>query len=455
MTMRPAARVEDDIAHSNAVSNMLLGIAGGLVLGTVLVAATVATGGLALVAAVGAGAGLVSAGGLAGKYIGEGSMGAPCGKFVTGSPNVYINDRPATMTFASFAACGNHASPIPLATGSSTVFINGGMAGREGETLACSAKSIARCSPNVSIGGESAADPRVTIKPEVPAWAVTTLQVLGIAGAVMALPYAIATVGVAATVGSGVLGYYGAEYGGKGARMLGEAMGMSESNIRKLEVAGGFLGGMAGGAAGAKGAGALGNRMLPKATTPLGVTLRQGRTGNAPTYSPEVVANARRLGIAPSKVQQVLDTPKADRPLPSDYVGPRRMAEHGAAFENGASRLTLESSVKKYGLGQRDGTTFVSTSDEVDGILSSAGSDPRKLESALGLPKGQLDGEQLVRVDFNKDAMRDLDVRMPRGNEAGANDQWLPGGLLPGGQNEAVINGANALPGHYKIKGVP
>jgi uncharacterized Zn-binding protein involved in type VI secretion len=254
MTMMPAARVGDDIAHSNAGTGMLLGILAGAAVGAVLVAATVATGGLALVAAAGAAASLVSAGGLSGMYIGEASMGPPCGKFVTGSPNVFVNGRPATFTAGSFAACSKESgTPLPLATGSSTVFINFGMAGRQTEKIGCSAQSVPVVSPNVFIGGESAQDPRVAITPEVPAWAVTTLKVLGIAGAIAALPFAIATVGVAATIGGAVLGYVGAIGGAAGGRALGEALGMSEAGIRSLEVAGGFLGGMVGGAAGTKG----------------------------------------------------------------------------------------------------------------------------------------------------------------------------------------------------------
>ncbi|MGH6613466.1 HNH endonuclease [Sphingomonas sp.] len=261
MTMPPAARVGDDIAHSNAGTGMLLGILAGAAIGAVLVAATVATGGLALVAAAGAAAGMVSAGGLGGMYIGEASMGPPCGKFVTGSPNVFINGRPATFTFGSFAMCSKDGgSPIPLATGSSTVMINIGMAGRQDEKIGCSAKSVPQVSPNVFIGGESAQDPRVEITPEVPAWAVTTLQVLGIAGAIAALPFAIATVGVAATLGGLALGFVGAKFGAQGGRALGEALGMSEAGIRSLEMAGGFLGGMAGGMAGTKGVQAFNSR---------------------------------------------------------------------------------------------------------------------------------------------------------------------------------------------------
>ncbi len=123
-----------------------------------------------------------------------------------------------------------------------------------GEKLGCSALVVAPCSPDVNIGGPTVADPNVVVSPEGPVWAVTGLQALGIAGAVMALPYAIATVGVAATIGGGVAGYFGGEYGGKAGAALGRAMGMSETGIRSMEAGGQFLGGMLGGAAGTRGA---------------------------------------------------------------------------------------------------------------------------------------------------------------------------------------------------------
>ncbi len=130
------------------------------------------------------------------------------------------------------------------------------------------------------------------------------------------------------------------------------------------------------------------------------------------------------------------------------------MSEHADAFQNGASRLTLQSSVDKYGLGQRDGTTFVMTPSETDGVIANANGDPRALESALGLPPGQLDDDKLVRVDFTPQSMTDLNMRMPSGSEAGANSQWMPGGYLPSGANEAVIDGASAQPQHYTINPV-
>lgn len=252
MSVKPAARVGDDIAHSNAGTGMLMGVLAGAAVGAVLIAATVATGGLALVAAAGAAAGMVSAGGLGGMYIGEASMGPACGKFVTGSPNVFINGKPALFTAGSFASCRKDSGPIPLATGSSTVSINTGMAGREGEKVGCSAVSIAQVSPNVFIGGDSVQDPRVAIQPEVPGWAVTTLQVLGIAGAIAALPYSIVALGVAGTIGTAAAGAVGALGLSAAARPIGEALGMSEAGIRTLETAGGFLGGMIGGGAAAR-----------------------------------------------------------------------------------------------------------------------------------------------------------------------------------------------------------
>ncbi|HTE40783.1 MAG TPA: hypothetical protein VK629_08130, partial [Steroidobacteraceae bacterium] len=46
--------------------------------------------------------------------------------------------------------------------------------------------------------------------------------------------------------------------------------------------------------------------------------------------------------------------------------------------------------------------------------------------------------DEMVRIDI-PDA-KQPGVRMPSGNEMGANDQWLPGGKLPTGYDEAVTN---------------
>ena len=272
----PAARIGDPIAHSNAGTGMLVGALIGLAAGAVLVGATIATGGaaLAVVAAVGGAAGLTSFGGLSGMNIGGGSMGSPTGMLVKGAVNVRINAQFATMTSMGLATCSSHSGQIPLATGAATVKINGLPAGRVGEKLGCSALVVEPCSPNVKIGGPSVADPNVVVSPEVPGWAVTGLQALGIAGAIMALPFAIATVGIAATIGGGVAGYFGGEYGGKAGRALGTAMGMSETGIRSMEAGGQFLGGMVAGAAGTRGGIAADARYLG-GSSPATIAARQ------------------------------------------------------------------------------------------------------------------------------------------------------------------------------------
>ena len=74
MSRNPAARVCDHIAHSNAGMGMLMGVLAGAAVGVVLVAATTSTGGLSLVAAADAAAGMVWAGSMGAMYIGEASM---------------------------------------------------------------------------------------------------------------------------------------------------------------------------------------------------------------------------------------------------------------------------------------------------------------------------------------------------------------------------------------------
>ena len=102
----------------------------------------------------------------------------------------------------------------------------------------------------------------------------------------------------------------------------------------------------------------------------------------------------------------------------------------------------------KYGIAQRDGTSFVMPTREVDDLMRSTGGDPRAMEEALGLPNGFLDGD-VVRVDIPEDNLPGL--RMPSGNEAGANDEWLPGGHLPTGISEAVIDGGTIPSDGYSV----
>lgn len=80
-------------------------------------------------------------------------------------------------------------------------------------------------------------------------------------------------------------------------------------------------------------------------------------------------------------------------------------------------------------------------------MLKEAGGDRVKLEAMLGLPPGQLGLGSLSRVDIKDPSS--LNIRVPSGNEAGANPQWLPGSKLPTGKLEGVIDLEKAPPGSW------
>lgn len=160
-------------------------------------------------------------------------------------------------------------------------------------------------------------------------------------------------------------------------------------------------------------------------------------------------ADAGRVGhgLSQSQLDDVVAIEKGLRPDPSTYLPAQYIDDHLALFDDGATRFQLQSGLDKYGPGQRDGTSFVVPKAEADRLLAETAGDPRALEQALGLPVGQLDGaDPLMRVDF--DAPRDHGLRMPSGNEAGANDQWIPGGKLPNGNSEAIVDAGGLSPGN-------
>lgn len=135
---------------------------------------------------------------------------------------------------------------------------------------------------------------------------------------------------------------------------------------------------------------------------------------------------------------------RGDRPLPSSYLDEKYIRDHLARFDDGATRFYKMDSITEHGPGNR-GTTFVMPTSEVDAMLAKADGDPRKLGELLGLgPDFFVDASgkpvDIVRADFTGQEVRDLDIRMASGNEMGANDDWMPGGLLPGGDHEAVIH---------------
>ncbi|NHZ67069.1 hypothetical protein F1735_33215, partial [Massilia sp. CCM 8694] len=155
--MPQAARLGDPIGHSPTMDWLIKGALAGaaaVAIG-VFVLGTGGLGAIALTAVVG---GAVAGGAGIGEMLSTMSF-APkevCGKIIPPcSANVFINGRAAARAHVDLAACTKHPQvPLPISSGSATVFINGFHAARVSDTIQCSAV-ITDGSANVFIGGAS------------------------------------------------------------------------------------------------------------------------------------------------------------------------------------------------------------------------------------------------------------------------------------------------------------
>ena len=136
-----------------------------------------------------------------------------------------------------------------------------------------------------------------------------------------------------------------------------------------------------------------------------------------------------------------LSKPEGSRPNPSTYLDADYITTHLAEFENGASYLVPKDLLDRFGrdvLGWPDNTQFVMPKSQMDNLLSKTGNDVRKITTELGIDASEWAGRDLVRIDILDP--KSLNVRMPSGNELGANNKWIPGGKTSGGRPEAVID---------------
>jgi len=233
-----AAREQDEIAHTASEGWLIAGAIGGAL---VAAAAIAVTGGAALVAVSAVAAGACTGGGL-GELLGSMSW-APrhaTGQLASGSPDVYINNRPAIRAHLSTGACDEHSgSPQRVAEGSIKVFINNYPAARIGDRLTCSAE-IFSGSPDVFIGGAKVQTDEIS--PEIPEW--INWAMLGIGGAALAVlaSPAIAVLGTLGGMGGGYAGSY----------LGGELFGEGSDGQKWMMLAGSLVGGAAGGRGGMK-----------------------------------------------------------------------------------------------------------------------------------------------------------------------------------------------------------
>ncbi|MGW0159977.1 hypothetical protein ACWDUN_11700 [Mycobacterium sp. NPDC003323] len=168
-----------------------------------------------------------------------------------------------------------------------------------------------------------------------------------------------------------------------------------------------------------------------------------GDDGSTPNGHGDQGPETPPTGLTDAQRDEILAQEKGSRPDPSEYLSQEYIEAHLERFDQGGTRFMLNDSYEAYGIGQRDGTTFLFPTSEIDDLMAQTGGDNAALERALGLPEGYLN-DNVIRVDVPD--LREYDLRVPSGNEAGANDQWIPGGYLPQGTPEAVIDGSRVPP---------
>ncbi|MEI7369014.1 hemagglutinin repeat-containing protein [Pectobacterium sp. 1950-15] len=147
--------------------------------------------------------------------------------------------------------------------------------------------------------------------------------------------------------------------------------------------------------------------------------------------------SARDSKLSQSKINEIVNTPKGQRPEPSTYMSKAEIDAHLAKFDDGAVRFTSMGDVKKYGtLGPDNG--FVMPKSEFDKLIKESSGNLRIVEKKLGLESGYLGNSNTGVFYIKKQDIKNL--KIPSGNELGANKFWLPGGKTSGGISEAVMD---------------
>ncbi len=124
---------------------------------------------------------------------------------------------------------------------------------------------------------------------------------------------------------------------------------------------------------------------------------------------------------------------KGSRPNPNTYLEADYISQHLSKFDGGVTKIAANAPTSS--VGPPTGGTFVLPKSQADNLIAQAAGNPRKLEELLGLDSGIL-GNSPVRLDINNPT----GLRMPDGNEFGANTNWIPGGKTSGGILEATVD---------------
>jgi len=90
-------------------------------------------------------------------------------------------------------------------------------------------------------------------------------------------------------------------------------------------------------------------------------------------------------GLTEDQRDEILGMDKGDRPDPAEYLPAEFIERHLERFQGGATRFMTSDNLDAFGVGQRDGTTFVFPKGELDKLMSATGGETSKLEQALVL----------------------------------------------------------------------
>ncbi|MDO4305104.1 MAG: hypothetical protein Q4D94_14450, partial [Bacillota bacterium] len=153
----------------------------------------------------------------------------------------------------------------------------------------------------------------------------------------------------------------------------------------------------------------------------------------------------REAGLDQAKINDIILTNKGYRPDPATYLSQEYIDVHLAQFDDGVSVIQTEWAYSRYSETNGfvgvpdDNSLFVMPKEYCDDVISRANGNISIIEKELGFPEGYFsDGGGLVRIDTLNTS--ELNIRMPSGNETGANKLWIPGGKTVGGVPEAITN---------------
>ena len=129
----------------------------------------------------------------------------------------------------------------------------------------------------------------------------------------------------------------------------------------------------------------------------------------------------------------------------TSYLSKEYIDAHLAQFDDGVSVIQTDWAYSRYSETNGfvgvpdDNSLFVMPKNYCDKVIAKSNGNLLFIEKALGFPEGYFsDGGGLIRIDAPDTP--DLNIRIPSGNETGANKLWVPGGYTLGGGPEAITN---------------